>query len=95
MIEIIRRCKCGVFFYANTHRDIYQSVEDKIIKISSDDNDILIDENIKKKMIETNTILELQFYPNTPIGFYRIFHYDYDKLIEEAKKILDKYNNIN
>lgn len=35
-------------------------------------------------MIETNTIVELQFYPDTPIGFYRVYYCDLDAALDEA-----------
>ena len=41
-------------------------------------------------MIETNTIIDLQFYPHTPVGSYQIYHYDLDKALDEALEILAK-----
>jgi len=49
----------------------------------------IVSEEIRAKMIETDRILELHFYPNTPISFYNILHYDYDELIKQAKEIGD------
>lgn len=81
--ELMSRCKCGVYLSVNAHRDVYESVEDytKDIVICTDD---VIDDDILEKMIETNTIIELQYYPDTPIGFYKIYHYDLDMALDEA-----------
>lgn len=51
-------------------------------------------EDVIKKIIETDTIVELQFYPNSPIGFYKIYHYDVDKAIDKAIEILKKDERI-
>jgi hypothetical protein len=48
----------------------------------------LLSEEIANKMIEHNTIIDLQFYPNTPIGFYSIYHYDLEMALDEALEIL-------
>lgn len=47
-----------------------------------------IHKDIFEQMVKRDTVLCLQFYPITPIGFYRIYHYDYDELIKQAKYIL-------
>jgi uncharacterized protein (UPF0248 family) len=88
MKEIVNKCKCGVFFTANEHRDYYQTVEERLEELSQRECPVEISEEIGRKMVETDTILELQFYPDTPIGFYVIYHYDYDELIKKAKEIL-------
>ena len=43
-----------------------------------------IESDVLNKMIETNTMIELQFYPDTPIGFYKIYHYDLEQAIDIA-----------
>lgn len=39
-------------------------------------------------MKDFDTIIEIHFYPDTPVGFYKIFHYDLDMAIDEALLIL-------
>lgn len=89
MKQIIKKCKCGVFLRANEHKDYYQTVEQYLIEQIIDQAEIdEIGKDVWNKMIELDTIFILQFYPNTPVGFYKIFHYDYDKLIKKALDIL-------
>ena len=89
LIELINLCKCSVTLEVNDHRDYYQTILEYI-----DDNcsnkSIWNEtpEEVKKIMIETDTLIELQFYPNTPIGFYRVYHYDVNQAISEALNIL-------
>ena len=90
MKRILERCKCGVFFTANEHRDYYQKAEEWLIEQMQDQSDIdEIDKDVWKKMIDLDTIYALQFYPETPVGFYRIYHYDYDELVKTAINILE------
>ena len=89
MKEILNKCKCGVFFTANEHKDYYEQPEEWLIEQMQNQSDIdEIGKDIWEEMIKRDNVLVLQFYPDTPIGFYRIFHYDYDKLLEKAKEIL-------
>ena len=91
--KLLERCKCGVHITVNLHRDYYMKadeyIEDDIIPmlVASKSN---IDVALKhrQKMIEMDTIIDLQFYPNTPICSYQIFHYDIEQAIEEALYIL-------
>jgi hypothetical protein len=82
--ELISRCKASVSITANNHRDYYQSVEDYIKEIEAMQNDLNIPADVLRRMIETNTVIELQFYPNTPVSFYIIYHYSLDIAIDEA-----------
>jgi Holliday junction resolvase RusA-like endonuclease len=91
MKEILSKCKCGVFFTANEHRDYYESAEEWLVNQMPDQPDIdEIGKDVWDKMIETDTVYSLQFYPDTPIGSYKIYHYDYDELLKKAKDILNE-----
>lgn len=84
--KLLSMCKCGVYLTINQHRDSYQSAKDRIKEmfetgqIDGDD----ISKDIIEKMVDTNNIVEIQFYPNTPIGSYYIYHYDLEMAINEA-----------
>lgn len=43
-----------------------------------------IEVGVLNKMIELNTIVEVQCYPSTPVGFFTVFHYDVDEAIKTA-----------
>ncbi len=80
--ELLMKCECGVFIEVNQHRDYYQTAEQAILEdIERDDK---LDEDIKAKMIELNTIIRIQFYPITPIGSYVVYHYDIDLALDMA-----------
>ena len=83
---LLNRCKCGVYITVNEHRDCYQSVEDFLNCQRCESTEV--EEDIKKKMIELNTIVEIHFYPDTPIGFYEIFHFDINEALRQALEVL-------
>lgn len=78
--EIISRCKGSVTLQCNDHRSYYetipQSIDDRFLKY--------IPEDVLAEMVARDTCLEIQFYPNTPIGFIRLYHYDLDALLHLA-----------
>lgn len=87
--ELLSKCKASVSITINEHRDYYQSVEKHIEEQALMDACIsikgFIDEigkEVYEEMKKTNTIIEIQAYPDTPIGSYRLFHYDIDKAID-------------
>jgi len=34
-------------------------------------------------------IIEIQFYPDTPVGFHVVYHYDLDAALDEALTIIE------
>jgi hypothetical protein len=48
-----------------------------------------ISEEIRKKMVETDTIVSIHFYPDTPISFFDIYHYDLDTCLDLALECLE------
>lgn len=83
---LLGKCKCGVFLSVNQHRDYYQKAADYLKEMQGrrEADDPLAEPDVLQKMIETDTVIELQFYPDTPIGSYTIYHYDLDMAIKEA-----------
>lgn len=82
--ELVARCKCSVQITVNDHRGIYQNAGDALSELRDGPNPPEIDADVKARMLYTNTIVHLQFYPNTPIGSYSVWHYDVDAAIEAA-----------
>lgn len=83
--ELLDRCKCGVFLEVNRHRDYYQTAEEAL-KECDDDRECPpeIEPDVRAEMIRLNTIVRLQFYPNTPISSYEIYHYTVDGALADA-----------
>ncbi len=82
--ELIAICKASVSVTVNQHKDFYQSVE-SYIDDEIHHNENLINEigvDVYQEMIKRDVIIEVQAYPDTPIGFYKVYHYNLDKAIE-------------
>jgi hypothetical protein len=86
--QLINGCKAFVAIEVNEHRNYYEPAEQFLIDREADED--IDDKEIYKKMIELDTIVMVQFYPDTPIGFYRVWHYDADAAIDKAVEILNE-----
>jgi len=90
--QIQQKCKCSINLSINDYRNYYQSIRkgiDEINRMLEDWGDDLLSEEMINKMIEHEMIVELCFYPDTPVGSYNIFHYDIEQALEEALRILN------
>ena len=73
--KLLSLCKCGVYITVNGHRDNYETVESYLNNIEFGFNEKLdIEQSVREKMIKTNTVIEIQFYPSTPVGFHVVYH---------------------
>ena len=88
--QLLKKCKCSVSLTVNRHRDYYESAALCLERMASNECPPKIEEDIKKVMEETNTIVEIEFCPHTPIGSYSIYHYDVEKALDEALEILEE-----
>lgn len=89
LTKLIQACKATVHVTANDHRTVYETAA-KYLENLRERYDDSIDEDVIKGMIERNTIIEVQFYPDTPIGSYSVFHWDLDKAVEECLEIIEE-----
>lgn len=87
--KLVSRCKATVHLVCNYHKSGYESVEQYLSYAGCNGEEAEIEPEIKQKMIELDTIVNLQFYPDTPIGFYKVWHYDVDLAIKKGLEILD------
>jgi hypothetical protein len=76
--------KCGLYLQHNQHRDYYQSAAEWIT-----DNDLYDwkDEASKQTAIDSDSIWTLQWYPDTPIGFYSVAAPTLEDLLELANSV--------
>lgn len=84
MEEIIKKCKCGVYLEVNKYRDYYDTIEEAVAEEKIADDDI----GLAKRMIKENSFVSLQFYPDTPVGFYKVYGTSLDEVIKKALDIL-------
>ena len=89
LAKLLSRCKCGVFFVVNEHRDYYQTAEQRLEELACFECPPEIDDLVRAEIIARNSLVDLQFYPDTPIGSYQIIHYDAEAALDEALAILE------
>jgi hypothetical protein len=81
--QLKNKCKGSVSLGLNPHKDYYESVEDYIPKGDIED----IPKDVLKEIVNTNTLVVLQFYLDSPVGSYTVYHYDIETAVEIALKL--------
>jgi hypothetical protein len=82
---LIEKCKYSVSLTVNSHRDNYESVEEWFNSNPiQEDFKTDIEPEVYEKMKELDTIVELQIYPTSAVGFYLIFHYNLELALDKA-----------
>ena len=91
MKKLMSICKCGIYIDINGHRDNYQSAKEFWEEIVLIDKDCVEEtgQDVIDKMIKLDTIIQIQYYPETPVGDYVVFHYDLDMALEKALKTIE------
>jgi len=79
--ELIELCKCEVSISVNTHRNYYETVEDNLRDVI--DNKEVSDE-VYQEMKRRDTVIRVQAYPDTPVGFYSAYHWDISIALQEV-----------
>ena len=84
--QLLEQTKYSITLEINHHKDCYQTVEEYMREFPHEDylNDEDLSQEVYDKMVETDTIISLQVYPRTPGGFYKIYGYDLDMVLNEA-----------
>ncbi len=85
LIELFNKCKGSVTIEHNPHKDYYSTVVDYIRGDAKQE----VDEVVLAKMIDLDTIIAITFYPDTPVGFYTVLHYDLNLAVKEALNIVN------
>lgn len=87
--RLLARCKAGVHLTINEHRDYYHSAEHALEDLACHSCPPEIDPEVRAQIIASDTIVDLTFYPDTPIGSYQIVHHDLDRALDIALRTLE------
>jgi hypothetical protein len=82
--QLMARCACSVCVEVNPHRDTYDTVEQWIENTLAE-----VSDDVRADMIRLNTVVDVQFYPDTPVGSLRVVHYDLDSAVDAALACFD------
>ncbi len=84
LMILLWRCKCGVHLTINEHRDYYEGPTERLEWYAKLESPPEIAPEVRGAILLSNNIVDLQFYPDTPIGSYHIVHHDLDAALDEA-----------
>jgi hypothetical protein len=88
--KLVQHCKCGVYLQVNAHRDVYETAKQHLEHLEIARGEPLdIPADVRKVMEDTDTIVSLQWYPRTPIGFDEVYHHDIDAAMDAALACLE------
>lgn len=63
----------------NGHKDNYETVEEHLEWMKAEDDEWATPTS-KERAIKNDSLWVLQIYPNTPVGFYRVYGATFDEL---------------
>jgi len=89
--KLLARCKCGITINIDDHKNSYETAAAALETLEA--CGIEIDADVKAKIIETDTLIDLQFYPDTPIGFYKVIHYSWESALDLALEAIAEGDN--
>lgn len=79
-------CKCSVHVTLNANRTYHLSagewIKEEIERDPGLEEELPFD--VRERMIATQTVVDLTFFPDTSVGSYRIIHYDLELALAEA-----------
>lgn len=78
--------KCGLYLEHNAHKDYYLTAEQELNENKFERYDEISEED-KKQCIELDSIWTLQWYPETPIGFYFVVGATLERVLELASSV--------
>lgn len=73
--------KCGLYLSHNEHKDVYETVEDFYEPVQ-------FPEGEWEKAVAADNVWSLHWYPDTPVGFYRVCASSLDAIQDAIKDFL-------
>lgn len=83
--DVIRKCVCSVTLTVKQHMDYYQKFEEYLWELSLSNDEM--PKELRARIIELGYVYELQFYPNTPVSFFRTYGTSVDECVTKALEI--------
>lgn len=77
--NLVAQCKGSVNVAFNGHRDCYDSLEEYI---DAEERFSDTPDDVRAAILEAGTVVEIQFYPDTPIGFYTVLGRSLDEAVD-------------
>ena len=84
--KLAERCKASVHLEYRSQSAYYQTLTD-LLRDPEDKEQFLSEEDYQI-CLATDKYWELQFYPDTPVGFYKLIGSDVEKLLDRALEVV-------
>jgi len=85
---ILPRHKASLSINHNDHKDYYMTVADLMTsEHPSLDKDYFVSDEDLQVCIDTNELWEIQWYPDTPVGFYKVCGSTLEIILARAMEI--------
>lgn len=81
--DLFPKHNCGLYLTHNRHKDMYETVEDLLN--GEDKPDDWATKTSRERAIKNDELWELQWYPDTPVGFHRIYAATLEEVLKAAK----------
>jgi hypothetical protein len=85
--DIFRRCKAGVYITHNENKCYYQTLEEYFISNNYRED---VTDDVYNGMLERDSMISIQMYIRTPVGFAIVFHYDLEKALDDCLDYLNE-----
>lgn len=83
--------KCGLYLTHNVHRDYYETVEQWLSSGAVGiDEEMWVSDVEKSLAMSLNDVWVLQWYPKTPISFFKLAGYNLAAVLEAAQRTDDE-----
>lgn len=93
--ELIAKCKGSVYLKVNDYKNSYHSVDDEFeIKNKQEDCFDWATEDEKAKIKDSGCLVELCFYPHTPIGQIKIITFSVDDALKQAEEYFNELESM-
>jgi len=80
LLELVKLCKGEVSVEFNPHRNEYRSITEQV-ELFSDGEVSAAD---LQRMVNTDTLVVVRAYPNTPVGHFMVMHWDAEVAIQQV-----------
>jgi len=73
---------CSWSIEVNPHRAVYETVDYHLQRAEADDDEIAPE--VRAECVRRDQLVWLQCYPYTPVGFWRVYHWDTAECVKAA-----------
>ncbi len=77
--------KAGLYLTHNQHKDYYETVEEHVLEYMG--KAYFVSAEDYNKCVDTDELWELQWYPETPIGFHKVCGSALEIVLQKALEI--------